>query len=161
MPSSMRFFARQSTNPDNNCSVLWFALAPGEECKVDILFPPTLNVPFTSEDGILWGDGLPVAPLFVHLLLKVQAWEHHRTSPRADYQAREPVDVADIGELLEIGKRDVDFGLAQEEWGAWPSQFMAKVRNFVWVYPESRGAWKDVGLEFDMVIYKRGVAYEP
>ncbi|OJT10872.1 hypothetical protein TRAPUB_12605 [Trametes pubescens] len=104
------FFLIESRNPNADYRVLWCSLRPSRrgnprKCKVDILIPGVLDLPTVPRRREKIIDDLPVMPLIPLLLLKLQGWDHHRDSPRADQRDKQYVDVDDIGELLEIAVR--------------------------------------------------------
>ena len=86
--------------------MLFAKLAPRghrkRSCKVDVLVPGILNIPFVPTQHIVSLEDLPVMPLIALLLLKLQGWEDHRLSGRSDMQQKQYVDVRDIQQLLQI-----------------------------------------------------------
>jgi len=72
--------------------------------KIDILVPPTLNLPAISADETNFIRKIPVMPIFDLLIMKTQGWWDHRNSDRADYRAKQSADVSDIVALLKRAK---------------------------------------------------------
>lgn len=154
-----RIVARDSTyylvpskNWRNTYKVLWKRI-PGRlsiSCKVDILVPPVMNIPFVDASRIVWSSKIPIMPLFAHLLLKLQAWQDHRdaTFRRPDLRAKRYVDVKDIGELLVIAVRE-NVTLNGERW--LPKTFLGaaerRVMLYITEYPASRVAWEKLGFK--------------
>ncbi|CAL1712785.1 unnamed protein product [Somion occarium] len=100
------FYTRASKQIGATWRVLYYRL-PGyrRSCKVDVLTPGIMNIPFTPTDKIVYLSDLPVMPLIPLLLLKLQAWSDHRASYRLDFQAKQHTDARDILRLLKIAVR--------------------------------------------------------
>lgn len=96
--------------------------------KVDVLIPGILNIPDIPLARVRLIDGLPVMPLLPLLLLKLQAWWHHRTSDRIDYRGKQYTDVRDIRELLPIAARR---GEHKRDAGWLPSSFLSDAERHV------------------------------
>jgi hypothetical protein len=74
--------------------------------KVDILVPPTLGLPEVCSDDIITINDIPVMPLFDLLVMKLQGWNDHRNSSRADFRAKVSADVEDVYALLETAEEE-------------------------------------------------------
>ncbi|KAA1475259.1 hypothetical protein DENSPDRAFT_841999 [Dentipellis sp. KUC8613] len=104
--SDGRFSLVDSRNPRNSYKVLWYEFPEStrfsENIKVDILVPPTLNMPLLHARNIVWMENLPVCPLLLLLHLRLQGWEHHTHARRRDLVEKQFTDIVDIEELLAI-----------------------------------------------------------
>ncbi|THH17233.1 hypothetical protein EW146_g3536 [Bondarzewia mesenterica] len=147
-----------ANNWRNSYKVLWHGSLGGTRCKVDILVPPTLNIPLLSESHIALESDVPVMPLFELVLLKLQGWQDHRFASRhrPDLLAKQHVDVKDINELLVMAaNRNV-----RREDGRWLSPgFIGssemRVRTYVRRFPDSRSAWERLGFKhFILFLYR-------
>ncbi|KAJ8473054.1 hypothetical protein ONZ51_g8102 [Trametes cubensis] len=146
------FYLVPSRNPTASYSVLWYRLPSSRrrrrKCKVDILVPPTLNIPHVPGRRIKIISDLPLMPLIPLLLLKLQGWSDHRESHREDMQEKQYVDVQDISELLEIA---IDRGqdVRQDNLGWIPEQLRQDAQDRVWdfveEYPDTAENWMMVG----------------
>ena len=154
------YYLVPSKNWRNTYKVLWKRI-PGRlsiSCKVDILVPPVMNIPFVDASRIVWSSKIPIMPLFAHLLLKLQAWQDHRdaTFRRPDLRAKRYVDVKDIGELLVIAVRE-NVTLNGERW--LPKTFLGaaerRVMLYITEYPASRVAWEKLGFKVRMSLWNR------
>lgn len=120
----------------------------GRRVKVDILVPPILGLPEIRSYDIVYIDRIPVMPLFDLLVMKLQGWWDHRTSPRADFQAKESADVGDINALLD--RADTENLSYDDEVDAYRhhQEFVdnacTHLRRFVSVYGGNR-RWRHLG----------------
>ncbi len=69
--------------------------------KVDILVPPTLNLPTINGSETYRISDIPVMPIFDLLVMKTQGWWDDRNSNRPDLRAKERDNVSDIFALLD------------------------------------------------------------
>ncbi|KAI0325837.1 hypothetical protein GY45DRAFT_1329788 [Cubamyces sp. BRFM 1775] len=148
------FYLVPSRNPRASYSVLWCRLRSSgrrrRKCKVDILVPPTLNIPNVPGRRIKIISDLPVMPLIPLLLLKLQGWYDHRESHREDMQEKQYVDVDDISELLQIA---IDRGqdVRQDNLGWLPERMREDAQGHVWdfveEYPNMADNWTMVGFD--------------
>lgn len=147
------FFLVKSRRPGATYKILYYALKPwGAWCKVDILLPGALNIPFVPTNLITRIDGLPLMPLFAVLLLKLQGWTDHRDSEREDWQEKQYVDVEDIEELLGIVVDEYPDQIIDRQRWVPDSMIDAgqnRVDEFVEELPETKDDWLDVGFEVD------------
>jgi len=116
--------------------------------KVDILVPPTLNLPLISASETCRISNIPVMPIFDLLVMKVQGWWDHRNSRRADYRAKESADISDVFALLKQAKQEnVSYDDEFDE-GRHSPEFMSRagilVNRFVNVYGRVR-QWRALG----------------
>ena len=116
--------------------------------KVDILVPPTLNLPAIDASETCLFDDVPVMPLFDLLVMKTQGWWDHRISDRADFHAKEQADVSDIFALLDCAKQQNVSYVDEANESRHSSNFLGLARtltkNFVGVYGRP-GRWRALG----------------
>ena len=147
------FFLVKSKRPEATYKILYYALKPwGAWCKVDILLPGVLNIPFVPTNLITRIGGIPLMPLFAVLLLKLQGWADHRDSEREDWREKQHVDVKDIEELLEIVvDKYPDQIIDRQRWVPDSMIHVAqnRVDEFVEKLPETVDDWLDIGFEVD------------
>ncbi|TFY68484.1 hypothetical protein EVG20_g3530 [Dentipellis fragilis] len=151
--SDKRFFLVPSRNPRNTYKVLWYEIPTAsrfsnvfEEIKVDILVPPTLNMPFLDGDNIVWKEELPVCPLLPLLLLRLQGWEDHIQATRRDLVEKQYTDVMDIKELLAIAV-EAGVTIEDEPWLDRPflSAARRRIQSYVRIRRGSRASWRKLG----------------
>ncbi|KAK0204352.1 hypothetical protein DFS33DRAFT_881778 [Desarmillaria ectypa] len=143
------FYLIAAKDPFATYKVLWYRL-PGyrRSCKVDLLFPGVMNIPPVPPDSIVRRqhvydhETLPLMPFIPLLLLKLQAWMDHGESAKSYMKAKQPTDVADITELLNIYVTSGNLG----ELGSWiPESFLkagrSRRRVFVRLYPHTAHHW--------------------
>jgi len=149
-----KFFLVASRNRINIYQVLHYRLySPrysGERsCKVDILIPGILDIPWVPQWRITYTHipGVPVMPMLALLLLKLQGWDDHRNSTRRDFQQKQYVDAEDIIELLQIVLEEEDVHLTTERW--MPAAFVragrARVNQFMTEFPDTGDHWSELG----------------
>ena len=95
--------------------------------KIDILVPPTLNLPEIGTFERLTIANLPVMPLLDLLVIKTQGWWDHSTSERADYRAKVAADVSDIYALLDRASLEED---AEDLVEVWASKRTSEFTNY-------------------------------
>ena len=148
-----RYYLEPSRKPGATHQILYCRL-PGwttdetRRVKVDILVPPTLNLPTISVYDTIRINNIPVMPIFDLLVMKTQGWRDHRNSYRADFRAKESDDVDDIIALLERAKQeDVSYEEEANE-DRHSVEFLNHacnlVNRFVRIYGRSR-QWRDIG----------------
>lgn len=112
--SDSRFYLVRSQDPFSTFKVVWFRLGSesslqnfSRRCKVDILLPGVMNIPFPIPTDIvqIGTPHLPLIPFLSLLLLKLQGWIDHQAAQKTHHQAKQVVDERDIKELLEIGTK--------------------------------------------------------
>ncbi|VDB83089.1 unnamed protein product [Peniophora sp. CBMAI 1063] len=140
-----------SSNPRNTYKVVWYTV-PGSRArvKVDVLLPGVMNIPSIAPERFVWfkNNTLPSMPLLPLLLLKLQAWDDHRSASfrRTDLREKQHVDVADIDVLLPIAKKT---GVHRSKGGYLPRSFLdaadRRVRSYVVYYPTSKVHWEALG----------------
>ncbi|KAK0442395.1 hypothetical protein EV421DRAFT_583659 [Armillaria borealis] len=159
-----RFYLKRSVNPQATYRVLWYALrvnAKGRRtrsCKVDILTPgdsTDLQIPFVPSSRIAYVQryrDLPLMPFMCTLLMKLRGWEDHIDSEKEYMQEKEPVDVDDLDELLDMAKDNysVRVNSPSEQWlpGWFIEESRRRVARFIEDYPGFEQGWADVGFVF-------------
>ncbi|KAF8489443.1 hypothetical protein F5888DRAFT_1951807 [Russula emetica] len=86
------------------CRLPGWATDNTRRVKVDILVPPTLNLPAISASETYLIKDIPVMPIFDLLVMKTQGWWDHRDHDRAGYRTKQSHDVSDIFALLKQAK---------------------------------------------------------
>ncbi|KAK7038874.1 hypothetical protein VNI00_010506 [Paramarasmius palmivorus] len=153
------FYTIASKDPFATYRVLFYRLNEytsrylRRSCKVDLLLPGVMNIPNVPTSYIRYIDDRhrlkPLMPFLPLLMLKLQAWMDHGESTKLHMRAKQPVDVRDIMELLNLAvTKYTDVKLAKEE--SWlPDTFVSagrkRVRAFTRMYPTSARHWKAVG----------------
>ncbi|KAJ4479793.1 hypothetical protein C8J55DRAFT_77924 [Lentinula edodes] len=115
------FYLVASKDPLTTYRVLWFRLTGyHRSCKVDLLLPGTMNIPFVDPSRIhrvgntrqtdnIYSSVLsakyPLMPFLPLLLLKLQAWQDHGESAKFFMRDKQPTDVQDIRELLQLAEQ--------------------------------------------------------
>jgi len=133
-----RFSLEDAKTPGADYKVLYFNLnwALGLKCKVDILTtgPIPLHIPEIPQGHIVYPNGynIPVVPLLVLLILKVQGWRDHRRSRKKRFRAKIPQDIEDISWLLVMADDANDRLYELELWA--PNWFMNHADNLVTRY---------------------------
>lgn len=123
------FYKRASKQIGATYTVLYCRLSGyRRSCKVDILVPGVLNIPFVDSWRIQHIDGLPVLPLFALLLMKLQGWSDHRASSRSDMQAKQYTDLRDLSQLVAIAYRNGEH-LDNAQW--LPNDFLEAAKQRV------------------------------
>ena len=146
-----RFFLLPSANPRRSHHLLWYSLPGGGACKIDILTPGLVNIPYIPTWRIVYQDpfpDIPVAPFLCLLLLKLGGWSDHRDPSKRRYMPdRVPVDEEDIEGLLTLAIEAYDVHLMWEEW--MPGWFVAlardRVEEYVDEWPETADSWSQIG----------------
>ncbi|THU75320.1 hypothetical protein K435DRAFT_974877 [Dendrothele bispora CBS 962.96] len=188
-----RFYTVASKDPLATYRVLWFRLSGYRRCcKVDLLLPGVMNIPLvpleriyrmkdhqstvTSESSLssyystlsTRSADYPLMPFLPLLLLKLQAWQDHGESPKLYMREKQPTDVKDINELLDLavtkyaivtvrvsakGSTSKGQTLLEKEKIWLPATFIrdgkTRVRKYVEMYPASRRQWKVIGFDVD------------
>jgi hypothetical protein len=140
------FFLVPSRDPLATYQVLWYRGALNSRIKVDILLPGVMNIPAISPSRIVHRERLPVAPLSLVFLLKLQAWSQHGASSETRFRLKQPMDEADIRQLLPILERD---GIKPDEDVSLPASFRRaaaeRVQEYVRRCPNSVVTWRRIG----------------
>ncbi|KAF8702687.1 hypothetical protein AX14_014343 [Amanita brunnescens Koide BX004] len=147
-----RFFLKNG-KPGTPYKKLFFSLQWGRvECKVDILVSgrAALYIPKIPQQYVEYlgaHSEIPVVPLLVLLILKVQGWRHHSRSRRPDYQKKVPQNIEDINILLDT--RDEYDHQCYYPW--LPKWFLTRgerfVRRYTDAYPDTTYLFRELGFD--------------
>ncbi|KAF8876858.1 hypothetical protein BD779DRAFT_1415429, partial [Infundibulicybe gibba] len=102
------FFLKPSKDPEATYRVLHYRLgdsmytAAKGTCKVDILVPGILHLPYVDPHRLTWVNNVPLIPFSLLLLQKLQGWDDHRHAEEVFKRVRQEIDVADIRALLSL-----------------------------------------------------------
>lgn len=102
------FILKEPRDPAASYRVLYFCLsasasastARSSSSKVDILLPDVMHLPALPTSLIEWKGELPVVPLSVLILQKLQGWDDHRNAVEERYKKKVPADVKDVVWLI-------------------------------------------------------------
>ena len=130
------------------CRLPGWASDETRRIKIDILVPPSLNLPTISWSETRTVRDIPVMPIFDLLVMKTQGWWDHRDSDRADFRAKEDADVSDIFALLKRAKFEkVSYDDEANE-SRHSREFMSRARTlvnkFVRIYGKAT-KWRALG----------------
>ncbi|CAA7265042.1 unnamed protein product [Cyclocybe aegerita] len=101
--NSRNFFLKMPRDPTAEYRILWYRKHYlGAECKVDILVPGTMYLPFLYPDCVRWISGVPLAPFPVVFLHKVQGWDDHRLAEDAYNKGKQHKDAGDLRRMLAL-----------------------------------------------------------
>jgi hypothetical protein len=135
-------------------SYLGITKASSTSIKVDILRPPTMDIPAFEKRYISRVQApsrlttLPTAPLSLVLLLKLQAWSQHRTATEYYFSKEQYKDQRDLDCLVPIAAGK---GIQPKNDAFLSAQFIEKaeqrIKQFLGVYSESltRAGWITMG----------------
>lgn len=147
-----KFFLVKSRVQGARWKILYYTLPGGKFCKVDILIPGVLSIPFIPDSNIRISRSphIPVIPIVALIILKLQGWIDHRDSDRVDFQTKQWVDIDDIREMLNAWARNHrGEKLHTERW--MPDDFLhegqAKVTEFIKCCPDTAAHWGAMGFE--------------
>ncbi|KAJ3893900.1 hypothetical protein GG344DRAFT_42325 [Lentinula edodes] len=147
-----RFYLVASKDPLATYRVLWFRLTGyHRSCKVDLLLPGTMNIPSVDPSPSSRSAEYPLMPFLPLLLLKLQAWQDHGESAKLFMRDKQPTDVQDIRELLQLAEQK--YALLKREGPYLPESFIetakTRVRKFAQMYPWSEKQWIMIGFEIN------------
>ncbi|KAK0212188.1 hypothetical protein DFS33DRAFT_1249693 [Desarmillaria ectypa] len=157
----LHFYLRKARTPGATYQVLWYRqrLVLGERVvtehtKVDIVTAGTMMLPFLSSRSIVVKEALPLVPLEVLLLHKLQGWHDHMTAPEPHKQRKQTADVADVRRTLKIVLRSwmgterswarVALSFFQEEF---QRLTVERVKLFCSTFADCRDDWYWLGFE--------------
>jgi len=167
-----RFYLVDARNPTATYKVLWYRVSGTQpsssftrsthfrtysltsltevKLKVDILLPGTMDIPLFPSEKITWNTGLPSAPFILVLLLKLQAWFHHRHSSEARFREKQFADHNNLQALLAIACSKNVRILPQAPSEAYlPQDFLmnsvARVAEHIRIYPRCKNDWGQLG----------------
>ncbi|KAK0244927.1 hypothetical protein EDD85DRAFT_759753 [Armillaria nabsnona] len=100
------FYLVDAKTPGATWEVLWYRdRGPDgkfDKTKVDILTPGVLHLPMIFSEAIVEKQGLPVVPMSILLLHKLQGWRDNMESSEMRLWSKHDADVGDICSLLRI-----------------------------------------------------------
>ena len=142
------FYLVPSKTPGATYKVLWYRDQFANRCKVDLLFPGTMNIPSISSSVIEHPEpGYPCAPFPLVFLLKLQAWVQHRDSEVLRFRLKATTDASDLKRMLPIAISKA-FSIRHRV-AYLPSPFVApaplRVERFVREWPEIVREWSALG----------------
>jgi len=130
------------------CRLPGWASDDTRRVKIDILVPPTLNLPAINSDERDFIQNIPIMPIFDLLIMKTQGWRDHHDSDRADYHAKESDDVSDIVALLKRAKVEKVSYVDEANEDRHSREFMSRARSlvnrFVRIHGRAR-QWRALG----------------
>ncbi|KAK0472576.1 hypothetical protein IW261DRAFT_1343383 [Armillaria novae-zelandiae] len=101
-----RFYLVDAKTPGATWKVLWYrdrgVDGKFDKTKVDILTPGVLHLPMIFSETIVEKQGLPVVPMSILLLHKLQGWRDNMESEEPRLWRKHDADVGDICSLLRI-----------------------------------------------------------
>jgi hypothetical protein len=124
---------------------------PATACKINIVFPGTMNLPNLPLITVDWDEGLPLVPFSLLLLLKLQEWDDHRPSGQEFTDLEQRSDMEDVMMLLRLSKaREACGYLAWIDKRVLSWDFMnlseERIERFSHDFPESKELWLAIGL---------------
>ncbi|KAK0431809.1 hypothetical protein EV421DRAFT_1925510, partial [Armillaria borealis] len=154
-------YLKKARTPGATYRVLWYRHRQdiGErtvtrQSKVDIVMAGTMMLPFLSSRSTIVKEALPLVPLEVLLLHKLQGWHDHMTAPEPHKQKKQTVDVADVRRTLEIVLRSLTG--SERSWARVALSFFReefqhltedRVKLFCSAFPDCRDNWYQLGFE--------------
>ena len=144
------FYLVLPKTPGATYKVLWYHNRhySSRRCKVDLLFPGTMNIPSIPTLAIDYSEpGRPCAPFTLVFLLKLQAWVQHRDSEELRFRLKSSTDAADLRTMLPIARaKGVDIRRTD---AYLPPSFVAvagpRVKRSVQEWPETKTGWRALG----------------
>ncbi|SJL15575.1 uncharacterized protein ARMOST_19076 [Armillaria ostoyae] len=145
--------------PGATWKVLWYhdyVEGKLEKTKVDILKPGLLHLPMIFSEAIVEKQGLPVVPMGILLLHKLQGWKDNMDSGLPRLRSKQDADAGDIFSLLRIIIKGMS-ALERKNSTHW-KQFALerfneefrgeterRVRLFCSIFPQYRDMWRKLG----------------
>ncbi len=115
----------------------------GRYCPLHIPKIPPQHVKYPN------GYDIPVVPLLVVLILKVQGWRDHRRSGKKRFRAKIPQDIEDIRQLLDMADDAGDRLNDLDDWS--PRWFLKRAESLVKRYTnhfeETTCLFRDLGFD--------------
>ncbi|KAF8153408.1 hypothetical protein B0H34DRAFT_662490 [Crassisporium funariophilum] len=121
-------------------------------CKVDLLLPGTMHLPYLPPRLINIQDGLPVIPFSLLLLQKLQGWDDHRGMAEPHKYRKHTTDAADVQNLLKLQHVvALRFSQPWNERILFSDEFMSlsvrRVRQFCSFYSDCTEEWRRLGFD--------------
>ncbi len=157
----LHFYLKKAKTLGATYKVLWYQqqLNIGQRVvcrrtKVDIVMAGTMMLPFLSSRSAVVKNALPLVPLDVLLLHKLQGWHDHMTASESHKKIKQTADVADIRCILEIILQNltgtersfaaVALSFFQEEF---QRLTVERVKFFCSMFADCRDGWDRLGFE--------------
>jgi len=160
-----KFYLVPSRDPSATYKVLWYKIHVYPlgtiRVKVDLLFRGVLDIPDIPLSKIdrTNDSSLPCMPLSPLLILKLQGWIHHGDAIESRYRMKQPADVQDINDLLEIARQR---NIRPRSESYLPQSFITRAETRVMKYvksqPSSRDHWISIGFDLPFPINQEGLA---
>ncbi|KAF9055641.1 hypothetical protein BJ165DRAFT_1427577 [Panaeolus papilionaceus] len=152
--NSRNFYLKMPRDPTAEYRILWYRESyMGPECKVDILIPGIMHLPFLTPTQTRWIDEVPVVPFSLLLLHKLQGWDDHRKAEEAYQQKKQQQDAGDVRKLMGL-KREMGDVKNLKPWSdatLFSVEFQEltreRVRDYCLEFPERVEGWKFLGFE--------------
>ncbi|KAK0209840.1 hypothetical protein IW262DRAFT_1281008, partial [Armillaria fumosa] len=157
----LQFYFRWAKTPGATYQVLWYQqeINIGERVicrhtKVDIVMAGTMMLPFLSSRSAIVKNELPLVPLEVLLLHKLQGWRDHMTASEPYKQMKQTADVADIRCILKIVLRSLTGN--ERSWASVALSFFQeefrrltvdRVKAFCSEFSDCQDDWYQLGFE--------------
>lgn len=152
--NSQHFYLKMPRDPAAEYRILWYRQKyQGEECKVDILVPGTMHLPFLKPDRVVWIQNLPLVPFSLLLFHKLKGWDDHCKAEEAHYRRRQQQDAADVAKLLGLRHwmRSLKGSKLLDDKELFGGEFKALTKERVKLYCEAFNdrakEWKELGFE--------------
>ncbi|KAK0491914.1 hypothetical protein EDD18DRAFT_1185348 [Armillaria luteobubalina] len=122
--------------------------------KVDILTPGTMMLPFLSSRSVVVKNGLPLVPVEVLLLHKLQGWHDNMTASEPHKQMKQTTDAADVRCMLKIVLQTLTGN--KRSWASVALSFfeeefqhltIERVKEFCSGFADCRDDWHQLGFE--------------
>ncbi|TFK18599.1 hypothetical protein FA15DRAFT_603011, partial [Coprinopsis marcescibilis] len=119
-------------------------------CKVDVLLPGVMSLPYLNERQVNEVEGLPVVPVLILLLQKLQGWDDHLKCMVPHKFWKHNVDAEDIKDLLgRVGEMPMRMFRPWSEKKLLSAEFVnaseARVKRFCAKFPETADLWEGLG----------------
>ncbi|KAK0185400.1 hypothetical protein F5146DRAFT_937573, partial [Armillaria mellea] len=155
-----RFYLVDAKTPGATWKVLWYhdcgLKGKLKKTKVDILKPGVLHLLMIFSEAIVDMQGIPVVPMSILLLHKLQGWRDNMNSPIPHLRSKQDADAGDICLLLRIavGSMSMEEKTNSTYWKwfaleRFDEEFRSEtdrwVRLFCSKFPEYWEMWKMLG----------------
>ncbi|KAK0491957.1 hypothetical protein EDD18DRAFT_530548 [Armillaria luteobubalina] len=157
----VHFSLVKAQTPGATYKILWYRYhhitggrIVSRQTKVDIVMAGAMMLPFLSSKSAVTKESLPVVPLEVLLLHKLQGWHAHLTAPEPYKQRKQTADVVDIRRILKIVLQCLTG--TERSWARVALSFfqdafqhltMDRVKLFCSAFPDCRDDWYQLGFE--------------
>ncbi|KAK0231739.1 hypothetical protein EDD85DRAFT_775433 [Armillaria nabsnona] len=158
---TLHFYLKKARTPGATYRVLWYrqrldigGKVVTRQSKVDIVMAGTMMLPFLSSRSTIVKEALPLVPLEVLLLHKLQGWHDHMMAPEPHKQKKQTVDVADVRRTLKIVLQSLTG--TERSWARVALSFfqeefqhltMDRVKLYCSAFPDCRDDWYQLGFE--------------